>query len=107
MVVVALFVLLTALSGAYFTSIGCRHALARHRRPGWHWALVGTLITTVLTTLAFGQGDLFDPSRWDKGKVPFWQMIGTISSAAAVSAFVASVIVVLACRLKFRNYTVP
>ena len=99
----AIFILLTGASGAYFTSVGCRRALARHRRVGWHLILPGTFITALLTALLIGQGDLFHPSRWDSCKVSIWLPVTVVSLAAAVVAFVASAIVALAFRASIRD----
>ena len=99
----AIFIVLSAAAGAYFTSVGCRRAIARHRRAGWHLTLLGTFVTALITALLIGQGDLFHPSRWDAGKVSVWLPVAMISSAAAVVAFVASVIVVLVFRARIRD----
>lgn len=99
----AIFIVLTGASGAYFTSVGCRRALARHRRVGWHLMLLGTFITALFTALLIGQGDLFHPSRWDTGKVSVWLPVAMISSAAAVVALVASAIVVLVFKARIRD----
>lgn len=94
--VIVIFILLTAASAAYFTSIGCRRALAQHRRPGWHLALLGICITTLLTALFVEQGDLFRPDRWVLGMV-------IILPAAAVVALISSAIVVSVFRGRFRD----
>jgi len=57
-----IFIVLTAAAGAYFTSIGCRFAQARHRRAGGLAALLGTFVTAVLTALTIGQGTCFIPT---------------------------------------------
>jgi ABC-type uncharacterized transport system permease subunit len=100
--VILIFILLIATSAAYFTSIGCRRALARHRRPGWHVTLLGIGITTLLAALFVGQDDWFRPSRWDSGKVGILPVI-MITLTAAVIASVASVIVVSIYRGRFRD----
>ena len=100
---VIIFMALTAASGAYFTSVGCRRAQMRHRRPGWHHALVGTLITALLAVLFICQDDLFRPSRWDRGKVSIWFTVIVASAASGVVALVASSIVVLSFRAKVRD----
>jgi membrane associated rhomboid family serine protease len=101
--VLLVFILLAAASGAYFSSIGCRWALARHRRPGWYFALLGILATVLLTTFFLGEGDLFRPAHWDDGKVGFWLPMIIISGAAAIVAFLSSVVVVIIYRARFRN----
>jgi formate hydrogenlyase subunit 4 len=100
--VILIFILLTATSGAYFTGIGCRRSLAQHRRPGWHLTLLGICITTLLTALFLGQGDLFQPSKWDSGKVGMLPIIIAILTAAVI-ALIASVIVVSIFRGIFRD----
>jgi ABC-type phosphate transport system permease subunit len=100
--VILIFILLIATSAAYFTGIGCRRALARNRRPGWHLTFLGTCITTLLAALFVGQDDWFRPSRWDSGKVGILPVI-MITFVAAVIALIASVIVVSIYRGKFRD----
>src|SRR5262245_62334299 len=99
----AIFIVLTAAAGGYFTSLGCRRSQARHRRAGWHQTLIGTVLTALLIGLSIGQGDLFHPDRWDRGKVWIWAPAIMISFAGASVAFVTSVIVVSVFRAKFRN----
>lgn len=100
---VVIFIVITAASGAWVTSLRCRRAQARRCRAGWHLTIRGTLITALLTGLFIGQPDLFYPDRWDNGKVSIWFPVMASSSAAAVFAFVASVIVVAAFRARFRD----
>jgi hypothetical protein len=99
---ILIFILLTGTSGAYFTGIGCRRALAQHRRPGWHLTLLGICITTLLTALFVGQGDLFQPRTWENpnGKPT---ILPIIMLPAAVIALITSVIVVWIFREKFRD----
>jgi hypothetical protein len=97
------FIGLTGAAGAYITSIACRRSQARHRRAGWHLALLGTLLTTLITGIFIGQPELFQPTRWDTGKVSIWYPVVVLSSAAAVVALVASMIVVVVFRLRFRD----
>ena len=101
-----IFSLLTAASGALFTSIGCRRARIRHRRPGWHLVLLGTVVTVLLTVLCFGQGDLFRPQRWDEykgGTSGFWRPIIFLSEAAAGVSVLSSLAVILYFRGRFRD----
>jgi hypothetical protein len=100
--VILIFIFLTATSGAYFTSIGCRQEFVKHRRPGWHLTLLGVCITTLLTALFVGQEDLFRPDRWDSGKVGMLPVIIITLTAAAVS-LIASLIMVLIFRGRFRD----
>ena len=87
------FILLTGAAGAYFTSIGCRWARARHLPPSWRYAWLSTFITALLSVLFVCQGDLFRPSRWNTGKVSLWLTIVYVSVAAALIALLASAIV--------------
>jgi ABC-type uncharacterized transport system permease subunit len=97
------FIVLTGAAGAYFTSIACRRSQARHRRAGWHLALLGTGLTAFITGAFIGQPELFHPSRWDTGKVSIWYPVVISSSAAAVVALVTSLIVVVMFRVRFRD----
>jgi hypothetical protein len=98
-----IFFILSAASGAYFTSVGCRVSQAKHRRAGWHHVLLGPAVTALLTVLLIGQRDLFFPSRWITVKISFWYPITLGASASAIIAFIASVIVVLVSRANFRD----
>jgi ABC-type phosphate transport system permease subunit len=100
--VILIFIFLTATSGAYFTGIGCRRALVKHRRPGWHLTLLGICITTSLTALFVGQEDLFRPDQWDSGKVGILPVI-IVTLTASVVALIASMIVVSIFRARFRD----
>ena len=98
-----IFVVLTGAAGAYFTSVGCRHAQARHRRAGWRHACFGTFITALLAVLFVCQGDLFRPSQWEAGKYSIWFGVVAVSVPAGVVALVTSAIVVSVFRARFRN----
>jgi hypothetical protein len=96
-----LFIIFAGAAGAYFTSIGCRRAHARHRRPSWRYAWLGTFITVLLSVLMVCQGDLFRPNRWD-GKVSIWFTVIAISVLAGLVALVASAIVLQVFWRKFK-----
>jgi hypothetical protein len=101
-----IFSLLTAASGALFTVIGCGRAPIRHRRPGWHLVLLGTVVTVLLTFLWFGRGDLFRPQRWDEykgGTRGFWRPIVFASEAAAGVSVLSSLAVLVYFRRRFRD----
>ena len=100
---IVIFSILTAASGAFFTSIGCRRAHIHHRRPGWHVILLGTVVTVALTILYVGQTDLFHPERWDDYKGGFWRPVIFASEAAAVVALLSSLAVVCYFRARFAN----
>ena len=100
---IILFSFLTAASGACFTGIGCRHARILHRRPGWHFILLGTGATVFFTALLVGQADLIHPERWDDYKGGFWPPVIFASGAAAVVALISSLSVVYYFRAKFSN----
>jgi anti-sigma-K factor RskA len=100
---IIIFSLLTAASGAFFTSIGCRRAHIHHRRPGWHHILLGTVVTVVLTMLYVGRTGLFHPERWDDYKGGFWRPIIFASEAAAVVALLSSLAVVYYFRARISN----
>ena len=98
-----LFIVLTGAGGAYFTSICCRWAHARHRRPSWRYAWLGTFITVLLSVLFTCQEDLFRPSRWDTGKVSIWFSVVSISVATGAVALLASAIVLEVFWRKFKH----
>ena len=98
-----IFIILTAAAGAYFTSIGCRLAQARHRRAGWPAAVFGALVTAVLAALTVGQGDLFHPGRWDDWGVSIWIPMMVLSVAAAGVALLASTLVVAVFSARFQK----
>jgi hypothetical protein len=100
---IIIFCFLAAASGAGFTSIGCRQAHVRHRRPGWHLLLLGVAVTTLLTMLYVGRGDLFHPERWDDYKGGFWPPVVFASSSAAVVALLSSLAAVFYFRARFRD----
>jgi hypothetical protein len=99
---VLLFIFLTAASGVYFTGIGCRRALARHRHPGWHLILLGISITTILTALFVGQGVWFHPNQWNRRAVGILPEIIVTMLGAAIS-LVSSLIMVSTYRSKARK----
>ena len=92
------------MSGGYFTSIGCRWALARHRRPGWYLILLGTCVTVLLTALcAWGAALYVHPEEKDEIRGGFEIMVIAAVCDAAVFAFAASVSVVSFYRAKFQD----
>jgi hypothetical protein len=97
---IIIFSFLAAASGALFTGIGCKIC---HRRPGWHFFLLGTVITVLITLLVIGGSDLFHPERWDQYKGGFWPLVIFPSEAAAVIALMPSLVVVYYFRAKFKN----
>jgi len=99
----ALFFMLTGAAGAYFTSIGCRRARARHRPPRWRHAWLGTFITALLSVLAVCQGDLFHPGRWDTGKISIWFSVVWVSVAAGIPALLASAVVLEVFWRRFKH----
>jgi len=60
---------LVSVAAGYLTSIPCRFAQSRGRRPGWYSAPLGVLGAALLAVLFIFQGDLFRPSTWDKNKM--------------------------------------
>ena len=99
----ALFLIITGAAGAYFTSISCRRAHARHRPPSWRYAWLATLVTVILSVLSICQGDLFHPGRWNSGKIPLWFTVAIVSVATSVPALVASAVVLEIYWRKFRH----
>ena len=96
-------IMLTAVAGAYITSIACRRAQARNRKAGWHLAFYGAFAAGILTVLFVGQGDLFHPSQWDKGKVNLWLPLAIFSNAAGVIALCSSLATVAFFRWRIKN----
>ncbi len=68
---IVVFSFVAAISGACFTSIGCRRARVQHRRPGWHLALLGLLVTVLLTILYVGRQTCFIQSDGMTTRVDF------------------------------------
>lgn len=99
----AIFLLLAGGAGAYFTSIGCRQAHAKHHPPSWRYAWLATLGTALLSVLLVCQGDLFRPSRWDTGKVSIWFSVVTVSIGTSIPAMLASAVVLQVYWRKFRD----
>ena len=98
-----IFSILTAVSGALFTGIGCRRAQIHCRRPGWHLILLGTVVTVLLTLLCLQGGDVFRPDHWDDYKGGFWRLAIFELEAAAVVAFLSSLAVVCYFRARFND----
>ena len=96
-------ILLVAAYGAGFTSFGCWRVCRRQRRPGWHFALLGTGVTALTVMLIVGQADIFLPNRWDDHKGGFWPFVLLPTTAAAVVALTASFAVVYYFRDKYRD----
>jgi hypothetical protein len=98
-----IFCFLAAACGAALTSIACRPARVRRRRPGWHLLLFGVVVTTFLTMLYVGREDLVHPERWDDYKGGFWPPVVFASSSAAVIALLSSAAALLYFRTRFRD----
>ena len=98
-----IFIVLAGAAGAYFTSIGCRWAHARHHRPSWRYAWLGSFITALLSVLFVCQGDLFRPSRWDTGKISIWFTVVSVAVAAGLIALLASALVLEVFWRKFKH----
>ena len=94
---------LVAAYGAGFTGLCCWRVQVHHRRPGWHFALVGTSITMFTVMFLVAQDDLFNPKRWDDYKGGFWPNIMVPATAAGIVALLSSFAVVYYFRAKFKD----
>ncbi len=92
--------LLVALLASYYTSIGCRFAHRRHRRAGWHIALVGAATAAVSSICFILLGFLLQ-----RGETPypgiFWQWMLTISVGGSLLALVPAAAVIWHYRRRF------
>lgn len=72
---------------AYLSSVLCRFARKRHRKPSFLFAPLSIAGTGMLTVLCVYQEELLHPSRWDNSKAPMevlFLILFAISCALAV-----------------------
>jgi cytosine/uracil/thiamine/allantoin permease len=86
-------VILVTVAAAYLTSIPCRAACARGRRPAWLSVLVGTIGAAFLAVLFICQGDLFRPSTWNKNKMDTALLIPAVFTVFCVVGVIPAVLV--------------
>ncbi len=85
--------LLVALLASYYTSVGCRAAHRRHRRVGWHIALVGAALAAASCMCFIWLGFLLQPGETPYPDI-FWHWMLTISIGGSLLALVPAAAVV-------------
>lgn len=85
-------------AAAALTSLGCWLVSRRHRKPGWHIALLGTVATTMFISLC--DPLLYHPSQWSRYKT---SLDAYIQGAAIilVLGLIPALVVVRGYRRKF------
>ena len=95
-------ILLAAVAG-YLASLACRFALKRNRQPGWLISICAALMSGLLAVLLMGGVDLFQPSKWDEGKVSIWIMVGIVFAFSSAVALLPSLFLVILDRKRFTD----